>query len=254
MKNISMRLVGVAVALGIAMVIVYISQNQQVGPKQINSPDPKVGLIQASRPPTANTTTTAAAERRDNDRSIEIRDGVRFIYRRAISGLQLNPRDEEKTWEYLFRRTEAGHIAKQVAEERGELSRLRDIIKEAQRQVDEEMKGAVSPELFQKLQILVSASLYINELNQSYSRAFEASGEPISDTQLFLLASAFMATYGTPGNPRTDPTRSQLDAHGLTLHDREMLSEANKVLNGKQVETLKGEIVRRNARLANSRS
>jgi hypothetical protein len=92
--------------------------------------------------------------------------------------------------------------------------------------------------------VMATASLYLNELNQSYSRALADNGVPLSDEQLLPLARAFLASYGEPGDERG---RSRPDGTGFRPADHELMRQAEAILSSQQLVAFRAELLRRNA-------
>lgn len=188
------------------------------------------------------------------DRRAEIEEGVRFVYGRTVRGLRLTSDDEAKVWSFLIERTEAGYIARQVAREKAMGNNLPKLVAAAQQQVDDEARRTFPESLHNQLQLMVRAGLYLNELNQSYSRALASGGVPLEDSQMLPMAAAFLSTYGSPGNPTTDPKLAGVDANGLMPADHKLLERAAGVLSPQQLLVFEAELKNRNAKLLNAKN
>lgn len=177
----------------------------------------------------------------------EIARAVESTYGRALKGMNLAPRDSEAALRYLVEKLEAGHIAKQIASETA--ADLQQARREAHAQVDAEALPELGARLLSDLKMLEEARFYLISLNQTFSPALTAAGEPLNDRQIFPLVRLHLSTYGSIANPNAHPQLAGVDGVGLSILDYKFLEAANTVLTPHQLSTYRSTLASNNMRI-----
>lgn len=120
---------------------------------------------------------------------------------------------------------------------------LNDAIKLAEDSVDEEIVKILGQETALRIQDMLQATPYLQQVNQHYEPAMAQAGVPLAPEQVLPLAEILYHTYGSPNNPDIPRNRQLIDVESaLSPLDRLALERSIEVLSPRQIGVLKEKI------------
>ncbi len=256
----------VTIFLAAALIIWIRKNDSDVG----NEPNSPAGTHSPAKPPSSVTTTVSAALQQNRpqlvvknsltpdqypsiktpeERTRGIKIGLHSFYGKAIAGLGLYPKDEEKLWDFLVAREEAAMLAHDVVEEMhteqpSDFPTMAAVIRA---DVEKEMQVAFGEQTFARIKEMLNAAAYIGMLDKTFDSKFSASGVPLSPKQFLSLSVVMFDAYNTTRNHSTRPTVNNVDPQtSLTPYDVQALDYASQLLNSQQLVVFKDGLIQRN--------
>lgn len=128
----------------------------------------------------------------------------------------------------------------------------RQLRQRIQDDIDREIAGMVSPEVFAEVHKLTTAGLYVSEIKRTVGTDCSMAGLPLQPSQILDLGMA----YYNAKNPRTNPSAlnpppalAPVDSDGLSKIDRDILTRTSTILSPPQQAIMKSFLVEMRERL-----
>jgi hypothetical protein len=170
---------------------------------------------------------------------------VEAIYGDVLKSLRLSPDESQRIRELLAERWLTTKDARAVVDENRVLAadQRMAVVHEAEAAVDEQIRAAVGDATFQKVQAMLLASPFHEQVRTIYSSDMSFAGSPLTSDQAAALGGLLYDTYGRDSRQKEGLRAEWADPSiPLSVLDVEALKRAAAFLNRKQLEVLQADL------------